>query len=172
MSERNKKREQFQNPQGGRKKWLLPAALAAIILAGASTWILLVPHGGGHQVIAANSAGFVSFAASDFSDGKAKFYRYQGSSGAIDFFIVKSRDGVIRAAFDSCDVCFRERKGYRQDGQEMVCLNCDQRFPTDKVNVVKGGCNPAPLKRSQQGDRVMIAATDIEQGARYFQDFN
>ena len=31
----------------------------------------------------------------------------------------------------------------------MVCLNCDQRFPTDKVNVVKGGCNPAPLKRSQ-----------------------
>jgi len=54
---------------------------------------------------------------------------------------VKSADGMIRAAFDACDVCFRGKKGYVQRGDIMICAKCGMKFRTDKINEVKGGCN-------------------------------
>ncbi|MEJ2476339.1 MAG: DUF2318 domain-containing protein, partial [Desulfobacterales bacterium] len=86
----------------------------------------------------------------------------------IRYFILKSSDGVIRAAFDACDVCWPAGKGYYQDGDVMVCRNCGRRFASVLVNEVQGGCNPAPLKRSLQGERVVIRAQDILEGKQYF----
>jgi uncharacterized membrane protein len=123
---------------------------------------------GGPESVFAGQDGKVSFAAADFNDGKAKFYRFKGQTGPIDFFVVRSHDGVIRSAFDTCDVCYKALKGYRQEGDDMVCNNCDQRFKTNMINVVKGGCNPAPLKRQHAGEKIVIAANDIENGAWYF----
>jgi uncharacterized membrane protein len=34
------------------------------------------------------------------------------------------------------------------------------------VNVVQGGCNPAPLKRAVEGDQVVIQVNDILDEAR------
>ena len=111
----------------------------------------------------------VSFAAADFSDGEARFYRYVSAAGKeIRFFVMKSSDGVVRAAFDTCDVCFRERRGYRQSGDNMICNNCGKAFPSRDINVVQGGCNPAPIERAVEGDRVVLRAAALEQGAFYF----
>ena len=105
-----------------------------------------------------------------FADGKARHYVYKHSQSRwIRFFIVKSADGIIRAAFDACDVCFRHKKGYVQTGNMMTCINCGLRFPLDKINVVKGGCNPAPLKRTIKGDYLVIALQDVLSGTRFFQ---
>ncbi len=112
--------------------------------------------------------GVVRLALAGISDGKAHFYTFQGSGKAIPFFVLKSSDGVIRAAFDACDVCFPARKGYHQEGDEMVCNNCGTRFPSTSINDVRGGCNPAPLERQIEGDSLIIKASDILAGARYF----
>ncbi|HEY7527662.1 MAG TPA: Fe-S-containing protein, partial [Candidatus Deferrimicrobiaceae bacterium] len=58
------------------------------------------------------------------------------------YFVLRSSDGTYRAAFDACDVCFRANRGYRQEGDLMVCNQCGQTFPSVKINEVKGGCNP------------------------------
>jgi len=112
--------------------------------------------------------GLVRIAASDLADGRAHFYTLQGAQMAIPFFLLKSSDGVIRAAFNACDVCFSAKKGYHQEGDEMVCNNCGSRFPSNQINVVRGGCNPSPLAREVQGDTVIISVTDVEAGAQYF----
>ena len=112
--------------------------------------------------------GVVRLPVADLADGRAAFYTYQSGDKTIPFFVLRSSDGVIRAAFDACDVCYLSRKGYRQEGDEMVCNNCGSRFPSTKINEVEGGCNPAPLDREVQGDTVVIRATDLESGARYF----
>ena len=169
MSDREQKRAQFDNQKGSGRKLLIPVlALLAIAVAAAIAWTLVQPLSAGATVVEARADGTIRFSNADFADGKARFYRYQGPSETIDFFLVKSRDGVIRAAFDSCDVCYKEGKGYRQEGHDMVCNNCDQHFRADLVNVVKGGCNPAPLLRQQQGSEVVITVADLQQGARYF----
>jgi uncharacterized membrane protein len=170
MSERQSKREQFNTEKSTGKKLLIPAAVLVLVAVVAAGWFLFGQQpSGGHAMVTAGQDGMIRFVASDFSDGKARFYRFQGQSGPIDFFLVRSQDGVVRAAFDTCDVCYRERKGYRQEGNDMVCNNCGQHFRTDLVNVVKGGCNPAPLHRQVDNDKVVIAVNDVEQGSGYFQ---
>ena len=169
MSERQTKREQFEEKTPSAKKSLAPIAVLILAVVAIGGWFLMGPQAvGGPEVVSAGQDGTIKFPSADFSDGKAKFYRFKGQSGPIDFFVVRSHDGEIRSAFDTCDVCYKALKGYRQEGDDMVCNNCDQRFKTDMINVVKGGCNPAPLKRHQAGEAVVIAANDIEAGAWYF----
>jgi uncharacterized membrane protein len=104
-----------------------------------------------------------------FADGKARHYTFAAPGGiTIKYFILKSSDGVIRAAFDACDVCWASGKGYQQDSDAMVCRNCGKRFASKLVNEVKGGCNPAPLKRTIKGDKLVIQTRDILEGRHYF----
>lgn len=112
--------------------------------------------------------GAVHIPLNEVSDGKAHYYHYKHNGKKIKFFVVQSGDGVIRAAFDACDVCFEARKGYSQDGDVMICNNCGQRFHVSRINVVKGGCNPAPLKRQVLGSDLLISVRDIAPGARFF----
>jgi uncharacterized membrane protein len=155
-------------PQRG----ISPAAwvtVAVLVVAGLAIFALHVRS----QVpaaVAAQAAGHdVSFALSEFDDGQARFYTYRTSAGReVRFFLLKSGDGVVRAAFDTCDTCYRERRGYRQAGNAMVCNNCSQSFRSEDINVVRGGCNPAPIERAVQGDRIVLRAAALEAGSSYF----
>jgi uncharacterized membrane protein len=111
----------------------------------------------------------VSYPAGMFDNGKARHFQFKTPDGiAIRYFIMKSADGIIRAAFDACDVCWREGKGYTQKDDFMVCNNCGRRFPSTKINVVTGGCNPGALTRNIEGGKVVIKGEHILQGKRYF----
>jgi uncharacterized membrane protein len=111
----------------------------------------------------------VTYSENMFANGKARQFTYKTDDGVtIRYFILKSSDGIIRAAFDACDVCWPENKGYLQKGDFMVCKNCGRRFPSARVNEVRGGCNPAPLNRKLENGNVMIRVSDILQGKPYF----
>lgn len=171
---RSDRRAQFTDTTPPRRRTISP------ILAGAgllflSLVVLIVGRssGGGTTPVAftdaAPAGADVVLAASTFDDGQAHFYRYATSSGReVRFFVMKSSDGVVRSAFDSCDVCYRERKGYRQSGDSMICNNCGQSFPSTRINVQQGGCNPAPLDRVITNGQVVLSAAALERGASYF----
>ena len=103
-----------------------------------------------------------------FDDHKAHHYTYMHAGQPIEFFVLKSQDGIVRAAFNACDVCFDSKLGYTQDGDYMVCNNCGRRFPADQINVVHGGCNPSPLTRVVEGDSLVIEVEEIIKGQDYF----
>jgi uncharacterized membrane protein len=162
-------RERFTVKSDGRPP-VSPTALvgaAAVLLL-----IVLVAVVWSRQPASAAAPGAgsdVALPVADFADGQAKFYRYTTPEGRdVRFFVMRSADGVIRAAFDTCDVCYQKRKGYRQEGDVMVCNNCGQRFHSTNINEVRGGCNPAPLDRVVQGDRVVIGAAALAGGSWYF----
>ena len=116
-------------------------------------------------------ASIVSYPVDVFADGQARHYSYKEGNETIRYFILKSADGVVRAAFDACDVCWPAGKGYFQQGDNMVCRNCGRQFASNRINEVKGGCNPAPLNRSVQDSQLVIKVSDIRQGKSYF-DFS
>ncbi len=122
---------------------------------------------GSHKKVQATD-GEVLIPISSVNDGKAHHYVYSGQDQVVKFFVVKSADGEIRAAFDACDVCFHSKKGYSQDGEFMICNNCGRKFHSDRINVVQGGCNPAPLQRVKRDNFLVIQVDDILKGARYF----
>lgn len=118
---------------------------------------------------AANPAAEVVYPVKDFQNGDARFYSYPAGNGVtIKYFLLKSSDGVIRAAFDACDVCFEAGRGYEQKGDFMVCKNCGRRFASVRVNEVQGGCNPGPLTREIRGEKVVLKVKDILEGKPYF----
>jgi uncharacterized membrane protein len=51
----------------------------------------------------------------------------------------------------------------------MICANCGLKFKSEKINEIKGGCNPAPLKRAKRGANLVISQRDVMSGLRYFQ---
>ncbi len=110
----------------------------------------------------------IKIAIKKVSDGRPHYYKITKDEREIKFFLLMSDDGIVRAAFDACDVCFPEKKGYAQDGDYMICNNCGQAFHETKINVIKGGCNPAPIDRIFDQQFIYISMTSMEQGLSYF----
>lgn len=152
----------------GRKRAFSQAMawLGALLLIGAGVFL---PGPGGPKAVPAAQPAEVTYPVKSFQNGKAQFFQYKTDDGiTIKYFVLKSSDGVIRAAFDACDVCWPEGKGYFQKDDTMVCRNCGRRFVSVKINVVTGGCNPGALNREVVGDQVVIKVKDILEGKRYF----
>jgi uncharacterized membrane protein len=151
---------------GFRRGSLRVIAAAAGVLAFTG---IVLSLSGVKEAAAAQPAVEVIYPVKAFQNGDARFYSYPAGNGVtVKYFILKSSDGVIRAAFDACDVCWREGKGYEQKGDFMICRNCGRRFASVRINEVQGGCNPAPLARSIRGESVVLQVKDIMEGGKYF----
>lgn len=168
------RRQRFVTPTRARRRvvpWNVVLVLGAVVLLGTITATVVGRGRGGGRVFAsAGVAGAdITLPVATFADGQARFYKYVTTAGQeVRFFAMKSADGVIRAAYDACDVCYRQRKGYHQEGDDMVCNNCGRHFPSTSINVIEGGCNPAPLQRAIQGDQLVITAAAVAAGTSYF----
>ena len=121
-----------------------------------------------YPLVEADESGTVRLSVETFDDYAAHYYTYMHNDQPIEFFVLKSEDGVVRVAFNACDVCYSSLKGYSQDGQIMICNNCGSQFPADQINVVRGGCNPSPLERSVEDNYLVINEDDIIRGDSYF----
>ncbi len=163
-----------------KKKSYLPMIIVGVgiaFAAGAGAfYVLYGPDVSGSKQVSleqsvAPAATMIQYPTSMFLDGVAKHFSYQHGDLTIKYFVLRSSDGIIRAAFDACDVCWPAGKGYYQDGDHMVCRNCGRRFASVMVNEVQGGCNPSPLNRKMQENEVVIQVEDIIKGKQYF-DFS
>jgi len=154
---------------------LLVSGLAVLVIAAVA--FFMTRNNGGETVAAESpktdaSATSITYPVEIFADGKARHFRHKvDDTITIQYFILKSSDDVIRAAFDACDVCWPAGKGYQQSGDVMVCRNCGRKFASVMVNEVKGGCNPAPLNRKVEDGKVVLQINDILSGKQYF-DFS
>ncbi len=157
--------------------FLLPTVIAVLLVAVVAGGYMIFGTQADNQTTAAPNAvqaaqpanaNRVTYPVAMFADGKARHFDFKDGERTIRYFIIKSADGVLRAAFDACDVCWPAGKGYYQEGDVMVCRNCGRKFVSTKVNEVKGGCNPAPLNRRVEGDLLVIEAEDIRSGRGYF----
>lgn len=142
------------------------AALALMIFSFATRSHAFGLFGGPKEVKA--QAGTVAIPLADVSDGKAHFYTLKAGGKQVQFFAIKSKDGQVRTALNACDVCYREKKGYAQEGDTMKCVNCGMRFASNRIGEVKGGCNPHPLPRATDAKNLLIREADLAAGAGYF----
>lgn len=169
MTERDEKKAQFAPNNKRGNLWLVVVSLVVTLVA-LGGWIF-APGSKGRSAAATRSAdgSKLTIPLAQVSDGQACFFTHKGQNSEIKFFVVKSKDGKLRTAFDTCDVCYKAKKGYRQEGDAMICNNCNQSFATDRIGDVSGGCNPAPLAATVAGDRIEIAVADLAKGAWYFE---
>ena len=168
---REQKRAQFEEPRRRTTLHLVLAGVGLLIVVGAAFAYVSTRRDGATAATTTQAApgGDVKIALADVADGKAHFYSYDAGGTQVKYFILKSSDGTVRAAFDACDVCYAQKKGYHQEGDEMVCNNCGRRFPSTKINEVEGGCNPSPVDRTITGETLVLKTADLQAGVQYFQ---
>ena len=100
----------------------------------------------------------------------AKFYSFDSNGIEIIYFTVLGPDGNVHVAFDACDVCYDAKKGYRQNGDVMQCINCDKVFSINSIGTdnTAGGCWPSFLPTKIDGENIIINISDLEANRHMF----
>jgi uncharacterized membrane protein len=105
----------------------------------------------------------------------AKFYPYESDGIKMEVLAVKASDGTIRTALNTCQVCYPSGRGYYiQEGDELVCQNCGNRFKLDMIEVVKNGCNPVPVleeNKSDDGTSIIIDKNFLDENRGLFKNW-
>lgn len=94
----------------------------------------------------------------------ALFFEYDSGTTTIRYFGAVGSDGGVHVATDACDVCFAQKKGYRQIGDVMKCNNCGKEFPINSVGTenLSGGCWPSYLPLTVSGGDAVIQLSDLK----------
>jgi uncharacterized membrane protein len=172
---RAKKKAEFSEPQ---RKSKTPLILLVVLVALVGFGAYLVLSASNDNPSSTSVATAPASTPSDTRDirislsdlsGTAKFFDYKLSDNKpIRFFVIRSSDGVYRAALDACDTCYHAKKGYHQEGDDMICNNCGLHFHSSQINEVHGGCNPVGLPRTIEGNQLVIKANELESRGSYF----
>jgi len=105
----------------------------------------------------------------------AIFYPYKSGNTNMEVVAVKATDGTIRTAFNTCQVCYKSGKGYyKQEGDELVCQNCGNRFKIDQIEKQKNGCNPVPIldsDKTDDGTNLVISESYLTKNINYFSNW-
>jgi uncharacterized membrane protein len=167
---REEKRAQFEAPKK-RTGLHIVAAVGALVVVAVVAFIVMSNRGGGEAATATAAVApgaDVTMPVASVNDGKAHFFTYDAGGTTVKYFVLADSSGKVRAALDACEVCYPQKKGYHQEGDSMVCNNCGKVFPAKDINVITGGCNPIPLKRSASNGTLTITVDSLNGGAQYF----
>ena len=102
----------------------------------------------------------------------ADFIAYQAGNTDMEVIAVQAPDGTIRTALNTCQVCYDSGRGYyEQDGDELVCQNCGNRFSISEIGDTQFGCNPVPITaqyQSEDDQTITISAAFLADNAELF----
>jgi len=101
-----------------------------------------------------------------------KFYPYKAGNVNMEVFAVKAKDGTIRTALNTCQVCYSSGKGYYvQKGDTVVCQNCGNVFNITQIEKAKNGCNPVPITgtaKKDDGTNIIVSKAFLSENKDLF----
>ncbi|WP_319533623.1 Fe-S-containing protein [uncultured Cohaesibacter sp.] len=119
----------------------------------------------------ADDKGEIRIAIDAVKDGNLHRYAYIAEDGhRVRFFLINRYDEQhvkIGVVLDACMIC--GDAGYIQQGNDVICVACNVRIFIPSIGK-PGGCNPIPLLHSEDNGEIVIAAAELEKGARYFSE--
>ncbi len=107
----------------------------------------------------------------DISAGRVKYFNTRLADGkTIYFFIVRDKNGILRAAANACQVCNLSGRGFIQVGNNMKCQTCGNVYPLEKIATEKGGCNPGPINPDlkESNGKINITKGELQNVADLF----
>jgi len=111
------------------------------------------------QPVTAHADGMVHIAADALQPGQLNLYTYASANVNVPFLVIKRDEDDFAVALNACGIC--PARGYHQEGDVLVCDNCNAPINLDTVGM-PGGCNPVPLAASLANGEVLIGASDLD----------
>lgn len=126
-------------------------------------------RGSDAEKVAPGRDGKVRVSLAGLEPQQVRFYNFLNPGNQeVRFFVGRDAAGHVQVAFDANELCFKTKRGYRHEGEWLVCNKCDKSFRLADVNKGGGGCNPIPVRHAVEGDELVIAEADILGGWRLF----
>jgi high-affinity iron transporter len=147
-----------------QRVWMLSAAVASlgVILALTADFIYAKVSAAPPQarpVQAVNNQ--VRIPVAEVQDGNMHLFTLTTGGQSIRFMVIKKPNGY-GTALDACLICGAE--GYRQDGQNVICLHCGSAIYIPSIGQ-KGGCNPIGFPSQVQGDNIVFDISAVTKAA-------
>lgn len=100
---------------------------------------------------------------------QVRYYQFLNAGNQeVRFFVGRDSGGHLQVAFDANEICAKAKRGYRHEGEWLVCNKCDKSFRLADANKGGGGCNPVPLEHRVEGEELVLAEADVLGGWRLF----
>ena len=113
--------------------------------------------------------GLVRIDVSSLKSPDVRFFHFiNAGNQEVEFFVARDPSGELQVAFDANEVCYKKRRGYRPEGEWVVCNACDKAFRVAEINSGGGGCKPVPLEFQVAGGELLLREDDVLRGWRYF----
>lgn len=102
---------------------------------------------------------------SQVSDGNLHRFSLEADGSTVRVIVIAKPDKSLAVAFDACQICGSQ--GYYQKGPNVICRHCSSAIVIPSIGT-RGGCNPVPLASSIEGSDLVIPASALLGGVRYF----
>ncbi len=103
---------------------------------------------------------------------QASYYDTEIDGTTVEILAVLASDGTVHLAMNTCQVCNGSPYAYfEQDGDYFVCQNCGNRFSSDEIGLVSGGCNPVPVTEDDYTENdgiITVSESFLEENAYRF----
>jgi len=123
----------------------------------------------GFRQVSPGTDGQVRISLADLKPQDVRFFRFLNAGNQeVRFFVGRDGAGHIQVAFDANEQCAKAKRGFRHEGEWMVCNKCDKAFRLMDTNSRGEGCTPIPVRFREAGQELVLAEADVLQGWRLF----
>jgi len=123
----------------------------------------------GFQRVAPSREGQVRVNVADLKPQEVRFFQFLNAGNQeVHFFVGRDKAGQLQVAFDASETCAKYKRGFRHEGEWIVCNKCDKAFRLTEINSGAEGCPPIPVRHQVAGSELVIAESDILRGWRLF----
>ena len=150
------------------KKWTILLLFAILIPA------LLPGCGQKAQPVSLEEGDYLEIP-TDALNETIQFFSVRVDGLTMEILASRDEDGTVRTAFNTCQVCNGSAYAYfEQDGDNFVCQNCGNVFPSTVIGQESGGCNPVPITTdtyAEENGVLTIPAAFLEANAARFKNW-
>lgn len=162
-----------KNQKSKNKRNLTLPVIAAVVLLAALA-VLVVPRGSAKEEVAETQSLTIPTATITET---ASFYPVVIDGTEMEVLAIRTAEGEIRTAFNTCQSCYTSGHGYYvADGTELVCQNCGFHFTAEEVGLEgRGGCNPWPIpatERTETEENILIPYSVLSGGKEIFSNWS
>ena len=123
----------------------------------------------GFQTVRPGRDGQVRVSLAGLGPNDVRFYQFLNSGNQeVHFFVARDGQGRVQVAFDANEQCAKAKRGFRHEGEWVVCNKCDKAFRIAEINSGGEGCTPVPVRHREEGGELLLAENDVVQGWRLF----
>ncbi len=110
----------------------------------------------------------ISVPIADMQEG-LNVYEYNINDVQMQILALKTDDGQIQAAFNTCRTCNgAENAFFVLQGDHLVCQTCGSQFPLEELGTNTRECSPIELKYTVENDMSNIKISELEDNQNLF----